>query len=198
MPESIPDDVLIDQTLAGDRSAYGQLVTRYQDRLFSLVAQWLANAEDAKDVVQEAFVQAYIKLKSFGRRSAFYTWLYRIAHNLAVTHHRKHHPRHHFGQRADLSTDEIRHFTGDEPADAGPLPGDRLEAAERARQIQEALARLSREHRTILVLREMEGCSYEQISEILDVPSGTVRSRLHRARLHLKDLLLPVCGPVLE
>ena len=88
--------------------------------------------------------------------------------------------------------DQVRDVSGDEPVDEGEDPLQRMEREERARQIQLAIHELSEEHRTILVLREMEGCCYETISEILELPVGTVRSRLHRARLHLKDRLKTV------
>lgn len=181
----VSDDAqLIEQTLAGKTTAFGQLVRKYQDRLYHTVVHVVGSAEDARDVVQEAFVQAFLKLDTFHRTSAFYTWLYRIAFNVASSHRRR--------RRPYVSVEHAREVSGQEPLDGQPGPHHRLEEAERCRQVQEAIALLSEEHRTVLVLREMDGCCYETIAEILEVPVGTVRSRLHRARLQLRDQLRQV------
>lgn len=175
------DAQLIDEALAGASAAFGQLVVKYQDRLYNTVAHVLGSIDEAQDVVQDAFVQAFLKLESFERESAFYTWLYRIAFNLAVTRRRR--------EKPTLSVEQAREQTGEEPQSRCSSPAARLEQQERARQVQAALAQLTEEHRTILVLREIDGCCYETIAEILDLPVGTVRSRLHRARMQLRDQL---------
>lgn len=172
---------LIDEALGGDSSAFGQLVTRYQDRLYNTLVHVVGSRDAAYDVVQDAFVQAYVKLDTFQRASAFYTWLYRIAFNTAVSRRRR--------EKPTVSVEEARENQGHEPVDRGDGPGTRLEQQERACQVQAGLARLSQEHRSILTLREMDGCSYEQIAEILELPIGTIRSRLHRARLQLREQL---------
>ena len=172
---------LISETLAGDNAAFGQLVTKYQDRLYHTVFHLLGSAEDALDVVQESFVQAFVKLDTFRGSAAFYTWLYRIAFNQAISLRRRRKPM--------ASVDQSRELSGQEPIDPADGPDRRLAQQERAEQLHAALASLSEEHRTILVLREMEGCDYEAIGEILDLPVGTVRSRLHRARSQLKEQL---------
>lgn len=175
------DAQLIDETLAGDRAAYGQLVQRYQGRLFNTLLQVVGSREEAEDVCQEAFVQAFIKLETFGGRSAFYTWLYRIAFNLSVSRRRR--------KRAEVSIDQHRERTGEEPQDVGEGPTEQLLRHEQVRQVRTAIESLDEDFRAILVLREMEGCCYETIADILELPLGTVRSRLHRARLHLRDQL---------
>jgi RNA polymerase sigma-70 factor (ECF subfamily) len=159
-------------------------VRKYQDRLFNTVVHVAGSREEAEDVAQEAFVQAYVKLSSFHRESAFYTWLYRIAFNIAVSRRRR--------KKNEVSLDAGREDSGREPTDDVEAPGEQLLRQERANLVHSALAALSDEHRSILVLREMEGFEYEQISEILDLPTGTVRSRLHRARLHLREQLKTV------
>lgn len=179
------DDVqLIAETLAGQTAAFGMLVVKYQDRLFNTAVHLSGNVEDARDVVQEAFVQAFIKLDSFRGSSAFYTWLYRIAFNISAGHRRKHRPM--------VSIDGNREQLGLDPVDNSNGPVEQLEQQERCRQVRHALKQLSDEHRKVLVLREIEGCNYETIAEILDMPVGTVRSRLHRARLQLKEELKEV------
>jgi RNA polymerase sigma-70 factor, ECF subfamily len=178
------DSQLIDETLGGNSAAFGQLVLKYQDRLYNTIAHVLGSTDEAYDVVQDALVQAFVKLESFHRESAFYTWLYRIALNLAVSRRRRHKPH--------VSVEQTREVTGEEPPGRLAGPSDRLEQQERAAQVQAALATLTDEHRTVLVLREMDGYCYEEIGEILDLPVGTVRSRLHRARLQLREQLKTV------
>ena len=175
------DAQLIDEALAGKPAAFGQLVEKYQDRLYNTMVHVAGSADDALDVVQDAFVQAFLKLDTFRRSSAFYTWLYRIAFNLAVTHHRRRKPA--------FSVEQAREAGGEEPIDDEPGPDARIEGDERAQQVRQAIARLGDEHRAVLILREIDGCCYETIAEMLEVPLGTVRSRLHRARLQLREEL---------
>jgi RNA polymerase sigma-70 factor, ECF subfamily len=183
--EPVNDDArLIEQTLAGNSAAFGELVQKYQDRLFNTLVHAIGSPDDALDVVQDAFVQAFVKLESFRGRSAFYTWLYRIAFNVAATQRRR--------RRPVLSVDQAREDGGEEPIDSDHGPLENLEREERCRQVREALTILSDEHRDVLVLREIDGCCYETIAEILGLPVGTVRSRLHRARLQLRDELKEV------
>jgi RNA polymerase sigma-70 factor (ECF subfamily) len=179
------DRRLIAASLGGQSAAFGELVRRYQDRLFNTVYRLVGNAEDAQDVVQDAFIHAYQSLDRFKGDSQFFTWLYRIAVNAAISQRRK--------QRVTLS---IHHGAGEdpqrlEPADPSEFgrPGQALERAEEERRIQGALNRLSPEHRAVLILKDMEGQKYETMAEILQVPIGTIRSRLHRARIELRELL---------
>ncbi len=169
------------RTIDGDTESFGFLVRKYQDRLYNGMVQILRNESEAEDVVQDAFVLAFSKLDSFQGKSAFFTWLYRIAYNVAITRLRR--------RKRGISLD------GDDARirlaipDNGPLPNDSIEKQEEAVQLYEALDRLSSEHRSILVLREMEELDYDAIAEILELPVGTVRSRLHRARIRLRELL---------
>jgi RNA polymerase sigma-70 factor (ECF subfamily) len=181
---SADDHRLIADCLRGDTSAFGVLVRRYQDRLFNTVFRLVGNAEDAQDVVQEAFLNAYQSLDGFKGDALFFTWLYRIAVNTAISLKRK--------QRVVLRIDGGRNGEpGIEPLDPSDVsrPGHALEQAEQETRIQRALARLSAEHRAVLVMKDMEGQKYEMMAEVLGVPIGTIRSRLHRARLELRDLL---------
>jgi RNA polymerase sigma-70 factor (ECF subfamily) len=180
------DAQLIDATLAGESAAFGTLVTRYQDRLYHALRHLMDSAEDARDVAQDAFVQAFVKLDSFHGRSAFYTWLYRIAFNQAMSHRRR--------RRPTTSVDQIKDTTGSEPIDLDGSPDRHLMEQENVAQVRAALARLSDEHRSVLVLRELDGQDYESIAEILELPIGTVRSRLHRARMQLRDELTEMLG----
>jgi RNA polymerase sigma-70 factor (ECF subfamily) len=175
------DGQLIRAACRGDAAAYGGLVRKYQARLCTSLTHICGSLDDAEDVAQEAFVQAYVKLKTFAGGSAFYTWLYRIAVNAAISRRRK--------RREKCSIESKREEIGLEPQDDGERAEDRLLREERAGQVQQALGRLSEEHRIILVLREIEDCDYDEIAHILKLPVGTVRSRLHRARLQLKEQL---------
>jgi RNA polymerase sigma-70 factor, ECF subfamily len=178
------DAQLIGETLAGHSAAFGGLVQKYQDRLYNTLLHVVGHAEDARDIVQDAFVQAFLKLDTFHGNSAFYTWLYRIALNTAATRRRR--------RKTAASIDQAREHNGIEPIDHGEGPGDLAQRRETRDQVRRALDELSEDHRAILVLREIDGCCYETIAEILDLPIGTVRSRLHRARLHLRDQLKEV------
>ena len=175
------DTQLITETLGGDTEAFGKLVHKYQSRLFNTLLHVAGNREEAEDVMQEAFVQAFVKLESFRGDSAFYTWLYRIAFNISISRKRK--------KKPETSIDRQQELSGSEPIDHGEQPTDRLLREERADQLHQAMAALHEEHRAVLTLREMEGFCYETIGEILDLPAGTVRSRLHRARMQLHNEL---------
>ena len=181
---SADDRRLIADCLQGDSAAFGELVRRYQDRLYNTVLRLVDNAEDAQDVVQDAFLQAYQALGGFKGDSQFFTWLYRIAINTAISLKRK--------QRVTLRMHGSREEGGAvEPVDPSEFtqPGYALERAEQERKIQQALSRLSAEHRAVLIMKDMEGQKYEVMAEVLEVPIGTIRSRLHRARLELREIL---------
>ena len=181
---SADDQCLIAQCLDGDTAAFGELVRRYQDRLYNTVYRLVGNAEDAQDVVQDAFLHAYQSLDGFKGDSLFFTWLYRIAVNTAISHKRR--------QRVLLRIDSGRNGAASvQPLDdsESSRPGEALERAEQEQRIQHALSRLSPEHRAVLVLKDMEGRKYEAMADILGVPIGTIRSRLHRARAELRELL---------
>lgn len=181
----LDDHQLIAACLDGDSAAFGELVRRYQDRLYATVYRLVENAEDAQDVAQEAFINAYTSLDSFKGDSLFFTWLYRIAVNTAISHRRKRR----IPVRVDLGRSDADMLL--EPADPSDLakPGHALEQAEQEQAVHRALARLSPEHRAVLVLKDLEGQKYEDMAELLGVPIGTIRSRIHRARLELRELL---------
>ena len=179
--QTATDQQLIERSLAGHQEAFGQLVRKYQDKLFTSLSHLTGSHADAEDVAQDAFVQAYFKLSTFRQHCAFYTWLYRIALNLVYTRARYHRIR------ACLS--HTRAVTEDDQSDPHGTPVDELERREDATKIRQALDALSEEHRTILVLRGVEGFDYDTIAETLELSAGTVRSRLHRARNELRDEL---------
>jgi RNA polymerase sigma-70 factor (ECF subfamily) len=177
------DRLLIAECLAGRREAFGELVSRYQSRLYNAAIRLVDNPEDAADVVQDAFLNAFQSLHTFKGDAEFFTWLYRIAFNTAISFKRK--------KRATVSLDGRGPEGSIDPDDSSEYikPGAALERSEEESQLKDAISRLSHEHREVLVLKDIEGLKYEEIAEILAVPIGTIRSRLHRARLELRELL---------
>jgi RNA polymerase sigma-70 factor (ECF subfamily) len=172
---------LIARAVEGDADAFGQLVKSYQARLFTTVMHIVGCRNDAEDIVQEAFLQAYINLRGFRGTSGFYTWLYRIAVNRALSRNRH--------RRVRQSLEAVRDVTVCEPPDPGDGPGARLMRREHAAAIQKALGTLSEQFRAILVLRGIDELDYQAIGEVLNLTPGTVRSRLHRARMQLREQL---------
>ena len=180
------DQQLVEQALAGKTESFGQLVRKYQDRLFNTLVHVTGSTHEAEEVAQDAMMQAYAKLHTFRGSSSFYTWLYRIAFNMSVSRRRK--------ERVRVSLDQLHEHAGVDPPDNAERPDAVIERTERAEQVHAALGKLSEEFRTILVLREIDDCDYDTISEMLNVPIGTVRSRLHRARSILRDHLRQAIG----
>ncbi|MCE2793533.1 MAG: sigma-70 family RNA polymerase sigma factor [Planctomycetota bacterium] len=169
---------LIRAATAGDPEAFGRLVLMYQDRLVNSLFHLLGNQAEAEDVAQEAFVLAFLKLATFRGQSQFYTWLFRIARNLSVSRFRK--------ARKTASLDAVESGGSQLLLSDEPAPDRQLLVEEAGTRVREALARLSEEHRAILILRELDELDYDAIAAALELPVGTVRSRLHRARLQLK------------
>lgn len=171
-----PDEdlALVRQTLAGESAAFGVLVTRYQKVLYTVAFRMLGNAEDARDVTQDAFVKAYQRLATFDPSYRFFSWMYRILVNECLNTVRGRH------QQEPLSAE----------MSSGETPFDAAEAEERRRQVEGALMRLSLDHRVVIVLRHFVGNSYEEIADVLEIPEKTVKSRLYAARQRLGVELL--------
>jgi RNA polymerase sigma-70 factor (ECF subfamily) len=178
------ENSLIEACRAGRTEAFGILVQRYQDRLYPTMLRLTGSPEDALDLLQDAFLRAFEKLDRFQGESSFYTWVYRIAVNLALSGRRR---------RRVTARLGIGGGRGEplDPQDDSSLsdPTLPLEQAERDDLIQSALNSLADDHRAVVVMKEFDGLRYEEIAAILNVPVGTVRSRLHRARLDLRERL---------
>ncbi|MCG6156871.1 RNA polymerase sigma factor [Rubinisphaera margarita] len=174
---------LIAESVRGQTPAFDTLVTRYQDRLFNALVQIVRDREEARDVAQETFVTAWSKLSSFRGDAEFYSWLFRVAYNTVISRRRK--------KRVATVTLTPPDQTGlSFPEDGrAPSPGDRLERQERQQMVHSALDELPEEFRSVLVLKEIENFKYEEIAQILDLPLGTIRSRIHRARILLREKL---------
>jgi RNA polymerase sigma-70 factor (ECF subfamily) len=181
------DRAWVEASLDGDNAAFGRLVEKYQRRVYALAYGILRNREDAWDVSQEAFVKAYKALSTWQGDSAFYTWLYRITYNFALDTLRAK------GRRDTVAIDEtMRESDMDLEHIAQPEhPADVVDRRELSQVVGRAMAQLSEKHRAIIVLREIEGLSYEELAEVLKIPKGTVMSRLFHARRHLQERLEP-------
>lgn len=175
---------LICRAKNGDQAAFGQLLERYEKPVYHQALRLVGRAEDAADVAQEVFFKAWRGLPAFQGDSSFSTWLYRLTGNAAIDFLRREKKR-----RGDVPLDDGGLGWDCQAADPAPTPERALEQRELQRAVAQGLARLTEEHRMILVLREVNGASYEEIGRILDLPPGTVKSRLARARLALARLL---------
>lgn len=179
------DRDLVAAAVGGDRAAFAVLVERHQGRIISLLERLTGCREQARDLAQETFVSAYRKLSSFAHRSEFSTWLYRIACNHAAAFLRK--------RRRPALVDAALPGGGLhgvlEPATTAAPVSAGLEHAELSARLAAALERLDDRYREVVVLADMHDATYEEVAEVLDIPLGTVRSRLHRGRLELRRLL---------
>jgi RNA polymerase sigma-70 factor (ECF subfamily) len=178
----VSDWELVQRCQAGDMSAFQELVSRYQQKVLMVILGLLRNREDALEVSQETFFRAYRKINSFHGESSFYTWLYRIAVNMAIDAQRrlKRSPLE-FRESMDGILEERNEVAKDAFAD---VHDKQLRA-----RLTEAINDLTPEHRAVIVLRTLEGLSYKDIGEILDCSEGTVMSRLHYARKKLQQKL---------
>ena len=189
MSERLGDQELVARAQAGDRRAFDLLVLKYQQKVAGLIARYLRDPNEVQDVAQEAFIKAYRALGGFRGESAFYTWLYRIAINAAKNHLASR------GRRPPR--DDIEMEVAEQLESGGRLremgtPENHLLSEEIAQTVQKALDELPEDLRTAIVLRELEGLSYEEIAEAMDCPIGTVRSRIFRARDAIDKRLSPL------
>ena len=179
--EKQKDLLIIDNVLKGDKNAYEDIVRRYSSKVCSICYSVVHNYEDAQDLSQEVFLRAYAHLERFNRQSSFYTWLYRIAKNISIDHRRKFSKVH-----------KVEPYEGQEFYDKKkPLFGPRedLKDKETGEIIREAIDELPDEQKEVIVLREINGLSYNEIVKICKCSEGTVMSRLHYARKKLQEKL---------
>jgi len=166
----------------GEKAAFEELVLKYQDRIYNLCRHMLGNIHDAEDAAQDTFIKAYHNLDNFRHEASFYTWLYRIAVNTCLDYKKK--PF--FG--SFFTKTDAGEFI-DEPASDRPSPERLYESKQIGLALHNSIRKLPTKLRTAIVLKEIEGLSYEEIADILEVSIGTVKSRLSRAREELKTLL---------
>jgi len=182
------DDALMCKFQDGDESAFRRLLERYQDRILNYVLRMVSDYDTASDIAQEVFIKVYINAGRYLPGSRFSPWLYRIATNLAINELRRR-KRWRFLSIDEAATNEERNYHF-ELADTKSLsPEERVMQREDVLKVEEALAKVALKYRTPLILREIEGYDYDEISKILDIPRGTVKSRLNRGRALLKTIL---------
>jgi RNA polymerase sigma-70 factor, ECF subfamily len=187
----IDDAALVERCRAGDVAAFEPLVEKYRQRVWRVAYNILRDREEAWHVAQEAFIRAYQALPSFRGQSAFYTWLYRIVMNVAADRGRSRGAQGRaFGTERVPEEDWERVLPDQNPGEESP-DAAAARTEERAK-IMRALDTLSEDHRRIIILGDLEGLSYREIAETLDIPMGTVMSRLHNARKRLRDALGPL------
>ena len=174
---------LVRAAAGGDESAFSELVRIYENKAYHLALRMVGNPEDAYDVAQDAFLAAWRGLPSFRGESGFSTWLYRLVSNAAIDHLRR--TKH---QRGNVSLDD-EELNLDAP-DESPTPQEAAEEKDLKEVVAAGLKELSDDHRTVLVMREVQELSYEEIAESLQLDLGTVKSRISRARTHLRKILL--------
>lgn len=190
---------LVHRAQEGDREAFKELVDSYQRKVYGICIGMLKNPDDSMDVTQEVFIKVYRNLESFNRESSFYTWLYRITVNKCIDFIRKR------KRKREVDYDDAIQSARDTSTDGELMPSrlglnpDRVYARKELREkMLEALETLGEKHRTILILREVEGLSYEEIAEVLQISKGTVMSRLYHARRYFQDAVKEYVGEDLQ
>jgi len=182
------DSQLVAKAKSGDRHSFDLLVEQNYLLVYNTAYRMLGDSASAEDATQTAFVRAYRSLKRFRATSAFSTWLYRIVCNVCLDTIRSH--------KDETVSLEVVYDDGDDPQqrplpDESAEPGAYIERSERQRLVHRAISQLAEDYRMVLVLYDITGLSYEEIAETLEIPLGTVKSRLNRARLALKDIIAP-------
>lgn len=172
------------QARRGDRAAFGRLVQALQDRLYNAVHRMVRRPEDAMDVTQETFAKALASIGECRGDSKPYTWLFRIAMNCAISRQRKETVRH--ATSIDAGDGDGDGALRDRLGGRGPTPAESAVRNERVEQVRVALMRLDPDERAILVMRDVDGMEYVEMAQVLDVPLGTLKSRLFRARMALR------------
>lgn len=181
------EENLLKKSKSGDVAAFEELMDGYQKKIFNIALRMIGNHEDASELAQEVLIKIYKSIRSFKEEAAFSTWIYRITTNVCLDELRKR------KNRTMISiNEEIAVGDGEvslQIADHGPTPEEILEQKETRKIIENAIGKLSPEHRTVIILRELQNLDYEEISEITKVPVGTVKSRINRARQELRNIL---------
>jgi RNA polymerase sigma-70 factor, ECF subfamily len=176
----------IKQVIKGDQDAFAEIVEIYSNSIFQLGYRMLGNRHEAEDIAQEAFIRAYVNIKSFNQDLKFSTWLFRIATNLCIDRIRKKKPDYYLD--AEVSgTDGLTMYS--QLSSNAPLPETELESLELQESVQKEILKLPEKYRSVIVLKYIEELSLNEISEILDLPLGTVKTRIHRGREALRQQL---------
>ncbi|WP_243300496.1 RNA polymerase sigma factor SigW [Bacillus litorisediminis] len=176
----------IKQVLKGDQNAYGEIVEIYKDKVFQLCYRILGNRHEAEDIAQEAFIRAYVNIQKFNPSRKFSTWLYRIATNLCIDRIRKKKPDYYLDAEVP-GTDGLTMYS--QVAIDTKMPEEEMESLELQELIQNEILKLPEKYRSVIVLKYIEELPLQEISEILEIPLGTVKTRIHRGREALRKQL---------
>ena len=189
-PERIVDQKLVEKSQRGDKKAFAMLVEKYQRRLTRLLSRMVRDQSEIEDIVQDSFIKAYRAINNFRGDSAFYTWLYRIGINTAKNHLVK------LGKRPkamnDIEIEEIENFEDAQDLRNLETPENSMATKEIIASVNQTIETLPDELKEAIQLREMDGLSYEEISDLMNCPIGTVRSRIFRAREAIAEKLKPL------
>ncbi|TFB21483.1 RNA polymerase sigma factor SigW [Filobacillus milosensis] len=180
---------LIKQVKKGNHEAYGLIINQFQQPIYQHCLRMLGNHHDAQEIAQETFIKAYVNINTFKQKNKFSPWLYRIATNLAIDWMRKKKPIHILDQPI---SDDHQTTHVDQLKSKGPTPEESYETLEFNEAIQEALLTLPPKYRAVIVLKYSQDLSLQEISEVLDLPMGTVKTHLHRGREALRSTLIEV------
>ncbi len=183
------DNTLIQRAQANDRAAFNEIVLRYKSKIHNYLFRMVRSASDAEDLTQETFIRAYLSIHTFQSRASLNTWLFRIATNLCIDYSRKN-KNHIATQSLSIEDDEDNGSQRDIP-DLAFDPQRLLLNRELGKRLDEALCQLPERLRTVVLLYDIEGLSYEEIALVVGTPLGTVKSRLFHARVQLREILLP-------
>ncbi|MBI3947474.1 MAG: sigma-70 family RNA polymerase sigma factor [Armatimonadetes bacterium] len=182
------DAVLIARSKQGDREAFDRLIERYSTQIYNFAYRMSGNREDAEDIYQDAFIHAFNGIKNFRSDAAFSTWLYRIVRNVYLDEQKRRRSRQFISLEESIETDDGS--IARDVQDDGPTPDEIAEQNQRRRAVRQAIALLPDRQREIIILYELQQCTYEEIADVLQINVGTVKSRLNRARRSLRDRLL--------
>jgi RNA polymerase sigma-70 factor (ECF subfamily) len=180
------DERLVDRSLRGEREAFDQLVARYQSSVYHFALRFCGHPDDARELAQEILVRAWLKLSTFQPGRPFRPWLYRVAGSVCLNHRAKPRP-------VTVPLEPVAQ-PGHEPAGPAPDPSALAAAADQRRRLFEAVRHLPPAYRTVMLLRHLEGLDYREIAAALNLPLGTVKTHLHRARTMLRARLGPEFG----
>jgi RNA polymerase sigma-70 factor, ECF subfamily len=192
---ALDDREVVALACKGRETAFRELLARYERPVYSLVVRMVRNPTIAEDLAQEAFIKAFHALGSYDPRYKFSSWIFKIANNLTIDHLRKRQlDTVSIHGAPDATSGEEQERTRLVVADGGENPEEYTANRELGGQIEEAISRLRPEYRTAILLRHVEGRSYEEVAEIMEVPLGTVKTYIHRGRHELKELLQGVAA----
>ncbi len=191
-PVTDDDAALVERCTRGDKNAFDTLVEKYYKKIYNLAYRFVGDPEEANDLAQEIFAAAYQNLTKFRGDAKFSTWLFQIATNRGKNRFKYLKRRGFFGNRGQAETDEERDSGQRAIPDNSTNPEDLLAGKQIQKIVQDAINELDADHKEIVILRDIEGFSYEEIAQILHLPEGTTKSRLHRARMVVKEKLKKV------